>query len=87
MAIGYLTAEKFDRLKILNEIPVPMNLHARRFLLSRFVQSCQQRCPDPETQRRFLNGFRSTATWLMRVTDLQLMCGHPMLPEQQPEQS
>jgi hypothetical protein len=52
MAIGSsLATGKFDSLEILNEIPVPVD-HTRGFLLSRFVQSRQQRCPNSGCQRR-----------------------------------
>jgi hypothetical protein len=44
-------AGKFDRLKILNEIPMPAD-HSRRFLRSGFVQGGYQPCPDADAQRR-----------------------------------
>jgi hypothetical protein len=57
MAIGSSpTAGKFDRLEILNEISVPAH-HTRRFLLSRFVQSRQQPCPDSDGQGRLWMAF------------------------------
>jgi hypothetical protein len=47
---------KFDSLEILNEIPMPVD-QSRRFLLSRFVQSHQQPCPDSDSQRRLWMAF------------------------------
>jgi hypothetical protein len=49
-------AGTFDSLEILNEIAVPAD-HPRGFLLSGFVQSRLQPCPDSGGQRRLWMAF------------------------------